>query len=227
MTCQTFINQQALHVTQSSSLPRGHRSLVSCRHSNGTKDTVAAGRQRKQPRAVGLRNGHSGKRTRTCSHQTCVSSHLCSCLQRRWLNVKNGDPPWTEYRSHEVLWEHKARQDPDVNLNHISKNLGRNTWKQTMYSFIIYFWPCLPVCRTLVPRPRIEPVPPALGTWSLNHWTLNQGSPCKQQSKQFQMSYLTLKTSVSFSLLFSLSHSLSFLPPFLSSFLPCFFCSLT
>lgn len=146
MTSQTFINQQALHVTQSSSLPRSHWSLVSCRRSNGTKDTrtVAAERQQKQPRAVGLRNGYSDKRTQTCSYQACVSSHLCSCLQRRWLNVKNGNPPWTEYRSHEVLWEHKARQDPDVNLNHISKNLGRNTWKQTVCVFIYYLFLAMP-----------------------------------------------------------------------------------
>ena len=26
----------------------------------------------------------------------------------------------------------------------------------------------------LVPRPRIEPGPPALGAWSLNHWTTRE-----------------------------------------------------
>ena len=140
MTSQTFIDQQALPVTQSSSPPRSPRSLVlSCRCSRGTKDTRtgAAERQQKQPEAVGLRSSYSDERTRTCSCQACVSSHLCSYLQRRWLNVKNGDPPWTEYRSHQVLWEHKAREDPDVDLDHISKNLGRNTWKQqSIYLFI-------------------------------------------------------------------------------------------
>ena len=139
MTSQTFIDQQARHVTQSSPLPCSHRSLVlSCRRSRGTKDTrTGATERQKQPNAVGLRNGYSDNRTRTCTCQACESSHLCSCLQRRWLNVKNEDPPWTEYRSHTVLWEHKARQDPDVDLNHVSKNLGRNTWKQhSIYLFL-------------------------------------------------------------------------------------------
>ena len=66
MTSQTFIDQQALPVTQSSSPPRSPRSLVlSCRCSRGTKDTRtgAAERQQKQPEAVGLRSGYSDEYT--------------------------------------------------------------------------------------------------------------------------------------------------------------------
>ena len=29
-------------------------------------------------------------------------------------------------------------------------------------------------CGILVPQPEIEPVPPALGQWSLNHWTTRE-----------------------------------------------------
>ena len=29
-------------------------------------------------------------------------------------------------------------------------------------------------CRILVPRPGIEPVPPAVEGWSLNHWTARE-----------------------------------------------------
>ena len=32
------------------------------------------------------------------------------------------------------------------------------------------FWLCLTVCGILVPRMGIEPGPPALEAWSLNHW---------------------------------------------------------
>ena len=35
----------------------------------------------------------------------------------------------------------------------------------------LYFLATLVVCRTLVPQPGIEPMLPALRTWSLNHWT--------------------------------------------------------
>ena len=38
----------------------------------------------------------------------------------------------------------------------------------------LFFWPHRTACRILVPRPRIEPVPPALGAWSLNHWTTRE-----------------------------------------------------
>ena len=51
------------------------------------------------------------------------------------------------------------------------------------YLFII-FWPCCVACRTLVPWPGIEPVPPAEEAHNLNHWnarevpirTLSEGS---------------------------------------------------
>ena len=36
---------------------------------------------------------------------------------------------------------------------------------------IFIFWPCYIVCGILVPQPGIEPVPPALETWNLIHWT--------------------------------------------------------
>ena len=35
----------------------------------------------------------------------------------------------------------------------------------------LYFWPCHAACRILIPLPGIEPVPPALGPQSCNHWT--------------------------------------------------------
>jgi hypothetical protein len=33
---------------------------------------------------------------------------------------------------------------------------------------------CLGALRILVPRPGMEPMPPALGVWSLNHWTTRE-----------------------------------------------------
>ena len=35
--------------------------------------------------------------------------------------------------------------------------------------FVFWFWPHPVICGILVPRPRMEPVPPALGMWSLNY----------------------------------------------------------
>ena len=42
--------------------------------------------------------------------------------------------------------------------------------------FLLLFWPWHKPHGILVPRPGIEPTPPALGAWSLNHWTAT-GSP--------------------------------------------------
>ena len=36
------------------------------------------------------------------------------------------------------------------------------------------FWPRLAACGILVPWPEIEPVPPTLEAWSLNHWTTRE-----------------------------------------------------
>ena len=45
-----------------------------------------------------------------------------------------------------------------------------------IYLFIlfIYFWPCHAACGILVLRPGIESMPPAVGVWSLNHWTAKE-----------------------------------------------------
>ena len=37
-----------------------------------------------------------------------------------------------------------------------------------------FFWLCHAACGILVPRPGIKPVSPALGAWSLNHWTARE-----------------------------------------------------
>ena len=44
-------------------------------------------------------------------------------------------------------------------------------------SSFFFFWPHWVACRVLVPRPGIEPVPPALGVWSLNHWIAREFPP--------------------------------------------------
>lgn len=37
--------------------------------------------------------------------------------------------------------------------------------------FSCLFGPCRAACGTLVPSPRIKPMPPGIGSTSLNHWT--------------------------------------------------------
>ena len=42
---------------------------------------------------------------------------------------------------------------------------------------IFLFWLCCGACRILVPRPGIEPVPPAVEVWGPNHWTTGNFPP--------------------------------------------------
>ena len=47
-------------------------------------------------------------------------------------------------------------------------------WESTLYVYLLFFffffWPYHMACGLLVPQPGIEPVPPAVEAWSLNHW---------------------------------------------------------
>ena len=46
---------------------------------------------------------------------------------------------------------------------------------------VIYLFVCLPrhaACSILVPQPGMEPVPPAVEVWSLNHWTAREVPLC-------------------------------------------------
>ena len=42
-----------------------------------------------------------------------------------------------------------------------------------LFSFS-FFWLCHAACGILVPLPGIEPAPPAVEAWSLNHWTARE-----------------------------------------------------
>ena len=45
--------------------------------------------------------------------------------------------------------------------------------KLRIFSFILAWLHCA-ACGILVPPPRIEPMPPVLEAWSLNHWTARE-----------------------------------------------------
>ena len=45
------------------------------------------------------------------------------------------------------------------------------------FGFFLIFWPRHTACRILVPRPGIEPAPPAMKAQSLNHWTTREVPP--------------------------------------------------
>ena len=45
------------------------------------------------------------------------------------------------------------------------------------FHFFFFFWPRCTACRILVPRPGIEPTPPAVEVRSLNHWTAREFPP--------------------------------------------------
>ena len=42
------------------------------------------------------------------------------------------------------------------------------------FILLLLFWLCRTACGILVPRPGIEPVPPAVEVQSLNHWTARE-----------------------------------------------------
>ena len=42
------------------------------------------------------------------------------------------------------------------------------------FDFFFFFWPHLTACGILVPRPGIEPVPPAVEVWNPKHWTTRE-----------------------------------------------------
>ena len=51
------------------------------------------------------------------------------------------------------------------------------TWRHfvIIYLFLrLLFWPRRMACGILVPRPGIEPMPPAMQAWSPNHWTARE-----------------------------------------------------
>ena len=50
----------------------------------------------------------------------------------------------------------------------------------TVLLFVFFFLSLGPLhvaCEPLVPQPRIKPVTPTLGAWSLNHWTAREVFP--------------------------------------------------
>ena len=47
---------------------------------------------------------------------------------------------------------------------------GNTLPERVSYENQIFFWPC----GILVPPPGIEPTPPAVEAWSLNHWTARE-----------------------------------------------------
>ena len=49
-------------------------------------------------------------------------------------------------------------------------------WECLNFSAFFFFIICM-ACSILVPQPGIKPIPPAVETWSLNHWTARE-IPC-------------------------------------------------
>ena len=58
----------------------------------------------------------------------------------------------------------------NLDLNSAPWNVGHG-----FFVLVFCFLPCLLACRILVSQPAgTEPVPPALGAWSVNHWTAKE-----------------------------------------------------
>ena len=63
---------------------------------------------------------------------------------------------------HPLQWKHGV----------LTTGLPGKSHKCVLFCFC--FWPRHVACGILVPQPRIEPVPPALGACSLNLWTAKE-----------------------------------------------------
>ena len=48
----------------------------------------------------------------------------------------------------------------------------QDTW--VIYLCFLIFWPCHMACGILLPRPGMEPIPPAVAAWSLNRQTTKE-----------------------------------------------------
>ena len=46
--------------------------------------------------------------------------------------------------------------------------------QKTLLGNFIFFWPYHAACGILVPQPGIEPMPPTVEVWCLNHWTARE-----------------------------------------------------
>ena len=76
------------------------------------------------------------------------------------------------------------------------------TLKYLTFNFIFFiFWPCHTACRILVPRPGIEPTPPAVEAQSLKHrtareilWLLTLNKKYKQQTREDSVTLLPINS---------------------------------
>ena len=72
-------------------------------------------------------------------------------------------------------------------------SVGRGVSSSTLWIqyttslFFFFFWPCHATCRILVPRPGIEPLLPALGAWTLNHWAAREVPQCTTSKMPYTM----------------------------------------
>ena len=68
----------------------------------------------------------------------------------------------------------------EIKVGDIGKLYGRGeiesvrVWGFPFLFFLSFLWPCCTACGILVPRPGIEPTPPALEAWSPNHWMVRE-----------------------------------------------------
>ena len=96
---------------------------------------------------VWLEHGRKVERERSAVHQRCQSTRSARAQQAfAFIGMRR-----------EITGVFKQRGMP------------RSDWH-----FIYLFWPHHASCGILVSQPGIEPAPPAMEKWSLNHWTTRE-----------------------------------------------------
>ena len=89
------------------------------------------------------REGCSSNVTRASAYLRLTATQICMCIFYHWQS----------------------------NFSFIFSSKLWIYFLKVMHLLLFLFWPCYLARGILVPQPRIEPKPPVLEAWSLNHWT--------------------------------------------------------
>ena len=120
-------------------------------------------------------------------YREIISMGLCESCDWCWKHHRNlWMPQWKPFLEQDLGWvkycyfgnrcfQVTSWQTENVLLLNLSGKPEATSLSVLFFFFFFNFWPCHFVCRILVSPPGIEPTPPALEVWSLNHWTTREG----------------------------------------------------
>ena len=94
--------------------------------------------------------------------KSSLTSHVCSSYWTGWLHLK-----------HKITLSLKLYSF-GFWVNSFLELLESVVSSLSFHLFFFFNWLCHVACGILVPWPGIEPMPPAMEAWNLNHWTIRE-----------------------------------------------------